>query len=55
MTPLAGVPIAPGSHRFEARFPDGTLETRDIEIDAERRYVTFPASPAAPAEAGARP
>ena len=45
VTPLAGVLLTPGPHRFEARFPDGALETRTLEIDTERRYVTFPASP----------
>ena len=45
VTPLAGVLLTPGLHRFEARFPDGALETRTLEVDTERRYVTFPASP----------
>ncbi|MBW2269973.1 MAG: ATP-binding protein [Deltaproteobacteria bacterium] len=46
VTPLAGVRVTPGTHRFEARFPDGTLETRQIEIDSARRFVTFPVAAA---------
>ena len=42
---MGGVLLTPGPHRFEARFPDGAVETRTLEVDTERRYVTFPASP----------
>jgi type II secretory pathway predicted ATPase ExeA len=49
VTPLGGVMLTPGVHSFEARFPDGRLESRTLEISAERRHVTFPAD----AETGA--
>lgn len=42
VTPLAGVRLTPGAHRFEARFPDGSREERTVEIGAVERYVVFP-------------
>lgn len=41
ITPLAGVMLSPGTHRFEAIFPDGRRSTRDIDIDAQHRYVVL--------------
>jgi type II secretory pathway predicted ATPase ExeA len=42
ITPLAGVPLGPGPHRFEARFPDGQVVERVVEIDEVNRFVVFP-------------
>ena len=41
-TPLAGVRLAPGPHVFEARFPDGSVVERVVEIDPVNRFVVFP-------------
>jgi type II secretory pathway predicted ATPase ExeA len=41
VTPLAGVRLTRGPHRFEAVFPDGRTETRDVEIDDARRFLVF--------------
>ena len=41
VTPLAGVMLEPGLHRFEARFPNGEVEEREIEVDEIRRFVSF--------------
>jgi len=40
-TPIAGVPLVPGSHVFKARMPDGRVIERTVQIGAETRYVTF--------------
>ncbi|HKE11916.1 MAG TPA: hypothetical protein VKE73_10115 [Myxococcota bacterium] len=40
-TPIAGIPLAPGSHLFRARMPDGRVIEKTVEIGAETRYVTF--------------
>jgi type II secretory pathway predicted ATPase ExeA len=40
-TPLAGIPLAPGRHVFEARMPDGTTRQQTIEIDAAHKAVAF--------------
>ncbi|MDH3519058.1 MAG: AAA family ATPase [Myxococcales bacterium] len=40
-TPLAGIGIAVGAHRFRARMPDGSVRERVVEIDAEHRRVVF--------------
>lgn len=40
-TPLGGVRLAPGSYRFRARFPDGRVSERVIEIDAAHRALVF--------------
>jgi type II secretory pathway predicted ATPase ExeA len=42
ITPLAGVPVAAGLHSFEARFPDGRVVERVVEIDQMNRFVVFP-------------
>ena len=42
VTPLAGVPVGAGPHRFEARFPDGRVVERVVEIDEVNRFVVFP-------------
>lgn len=41
-TPLAGVPVEAGPHRFEATLPDGQVLERVVEIDATNRFVVFP-------------
>lgn len=41
VTPLSGVSLAPGAHVFEARFPDGRVVVRELEIDAENRFLVF--------------
>jgi hypothetical protein len=41
-TPLAGISLAPGSYVFRARMPDGRVIVRTVEIDARKRFVTFP-------------
>ena len=41
ITPLGGVMLLPGTHAFEAIFPDGRRVAREIEIDAQRRFVVF--------------
>ena len=40
-TPLAGIPLRPGPHRFRAQLPDGRVVERTVEIDAEHRHVVF--------------
>jgi type II secretory pathway predicted ATPase ExeA len=42
VTPLAGIRLTRGPHRFEAVFPDGRTETRVVEIDDARRFLVFP-------------
>jgi len=40
-TPLANIPLFAGAHLFRARMPDGRVIERTVEIDAERRFVSF--------------
>jgi hypothetical protein len=42
VTPLAGVRLEAGPHTFEARFPDGRVAERVVEIDPIKRFVVFP-------------
>jgi hypothetical protein len=41
VTPLANIPLLAGPHSFRARMPDGRVIERTIEIDAERRFISF--------------
>jgi len=41
VTPLANIPLFAGEHSFRARMPDGRVVERTVEIDAERRFITF--------------
>jgi len=41
VTPLANIPLFAGAHSFRARMPDGRVIERTIEIDAERRFISF--------------
>ncbi len=40
-TPVAGVTLASGHHRFELRFPDGTRIQREKLVDATHRELRF--------------
>ena len=40
-TPLANIPLFAGEHSFRARMPDGRVIERRVEIDAERRFISF--------------
>jgi hypothetical protein len=40
-TPLGGVSLSRGAHRFVARFPDGRVVERQVEIDAQHRTLVF--------------
>jgi hypothetical protein len=40
-TPLANIPLFEGAHSFRARMPDGRVIERTVEIDAERRFISF--------------
>jgi type II secretory pathway predicted ATPase ExeA len=40
-TPLANIPLFAGAHWFRVRMPDGRVIERTIEIDAEKRFVSF--------------
>ncbi len=40
-TPLANIPLFAGAHSFRAKLPDGRVIERTIEIDAERRFISF--------------
>jgi type II secretory pathway predicted ATPase ExeA len=40
-TPLAGIPLLEGPHRFRARMPDGRVVERDVEIGPESRFIVF--------------
>lgn len=42
VTPLAGVLLAPGLHRFQARFPDGRVIQRTLRVDATHDHFSFP-------------
>jgi hypothetical protein len=41
VTPLANIPLFAGSHSFRVRMPDGRVIERRIEIDAEKRFISF--------------
>jgi general secretion pathway protein A len=40
-TPLAGIPLTPGRHTFEARMPDGTMRQQTLDVDAAHKAVVF--------------
>ena len=40
-TPLANVPLIAGKHAFRVKMADGRMIERTIEIDAERRFISF--------------
>jgi hypothetical protein len=40
-TPLANIPLFAGEHSFRVKMPDGRMIDRTIEIDAERRFISF--------------
>jgi len=40
-TPLANIPLFAGAHSFRVKLPDGRVIERTIEIDAERRFISF--------------
>jgi type II secretory pathway predicted ATPase ExeA len=40
-TPLANIPLFRGEHSFRVKMPDGRVIDRIVEIDAERRFVSF--------------
>jgi hypothetical protein len=40
-TPLANIPLFEGEHSFRVKMPDGRMIDRIIEIDAERRFISF--------------
>ena len=41
-TPIAGLPLLSGYHDFEARFPDGRVVRRQVEVGPETRSIVFP-------------
>lgn len=41
-TPIAGLLLAPGPHRFQARFPDGRVVERTLRVDGHRDRFSFP-------------
>jgi hypothetical protein len=41
VTPLANIPLFTGAHAFRVRMPDGRVIERTVEIDAERRFISF--------------
>ncbi len=40
-TPLAGIELTPGPHRFTATFPDGRRVERTLEISRSNRHLSF--------------
>jgi hypothetical protein len=40
-TPLANIPLFAGVHSFRVRMPDGRVIERMVEIDAEKRFISF--------------
>jgi hypothetical protein len=40
-TPIAGIPLLAGPHRFRARLPDGRVLEREVDVTAENRFVVF--------------
>lgn len=41
VTPMAGVLLAPGAHRFRVRMADGTILERTVRIAADNRHISF--------------
>jgi hypothetical protein len=41
VTPLANIPLFAGAHAFRVRMPGGRVIERTVEIDAERRFISF--------------
>jgi hypothetical protein len=41
VTPLAGLPLLPGRHTFQARMPDGRVLEQVVEIGPGARHVAF--------------
>jgi len=40
-TPIAGIPLLAGRHRFRAHMPDGRVLERDVDVSAENRFIVF--------------
>ncbi|HEY8156852.1 MAG TPA: AAA family ATPase [Myxococcota bacterium] len=40
-TPIAGIPLLAGPHRFRAHMPDGRVVERDVTVTAENRFIVF--------------
>jgi len=40
-TPIAGIALLAGQHRFRARMPDGRLIERVVDVTAENRFIVF--------------
>jgi len=40
-TPLSGIPLLAGEHRFRARMPDGRVVEEVIEVSEENRFIVF--------------
>jgi hypothetical protein len=40
-TPMSGVLLSPGDHRFRARMSDGTVMERTIRIAPDNRHIAF--------------
>jgi hypothetical protein len=40
-TPLGGISLERGTHHFVARFPNGRVVERSVEIDAAHRALVF--------------
>jgi type II secretory pathway predicted ATPase ExeA len=40
-TPIAGIPLLAGPHRFRARMPDGRVVEREVAVTAEDRFIVF--------------
>jgi hypothetical protein len=41
ITPMAGVLLAPGEHRFRVGLPDGTVLERIVRIGPDNRHIAF--------------
>jgi hypothetical protein len=40
-TPIAGIPLLAGKHRFRARMPDGRVVERVVEVTEQNRFIVF--------------
>ena len=40
-TPIAGIPLLAGRHRFRAHMPDGRVLERVVDVSAENRFIVF--------------
>ncbi|MBW2542896.1 MAG: AAA family ATPase [Deltaproteobacteria bacterium] len=40
-TPLANIPLFGGEHSFRVKMPDGRIIDRIVEIDADKRFISF--------------